>query len=201
MTVVVDFLRHGETEAGDALLGRTDPPLSAAGREGVTREIRARQWSAIVTSPLLRARETAAIAAMHGGQTIEIDPAWREIDFGDWDGQPRQSLIGDARLAAFYTSPDANPPPNGESMGAVRTRVTGALERIAAREQGPVLVVAHGGTIRMTLSVLIGVPLERLWAIRIACLTRIRVGMGVDPTYGLWGEIVEIAQPGEEGAP
>lgn len=197
MTVVVDFLRHGETEAGDALLGRTDPPLCSAGREAVTREIRARGWSAIVTSPLLRARETAAIAALHGGQTIEIDPAWREIDFGDWDGQPRQSLTGDARLAAFYASPDANPPPNGESMSEVRARVAAALERIAARGQGPVLVVAHGGTIRMALAVLLDLPLERLWAIRIACLTRIRVGMGVDPAHGLWGEIVEITQPGE----
>lgn len=192
----VDFLRHGETDAPDALLGRTDAPLAPTAKAYITRQIEGRSWRAIVASPLRRAQATAEIAA--NGQAIEMEPDWREIDFGEWDGQPRRELVKDARLAAFYASPDANPPPNGETMQAVRARVSSALDRLAAREEDPVLVVAHGGTIRMALAVLLGIPLERLWAIRIACATLIRVEMGADPAHGLWGEITEIVQPPAE---
>jgi alpha-ribazole phosphatase len=189
----VDFLRHGETETPEALLGRMDAPLSPAGRAAVARQARGRAWAAIVASPLGRTRASAEIAA--GGQKIETDADWREIDFGDWDGRPRREIAGDVRLGAFYADPDVNPPPNGEAMGAVRQRVTAALERLAAQGDGPVLVVAHGGSIRMALSVLLAIPLERLWAIRIACATLIRVELGADPAQGLWGEIVEMVQP------
>ena len=193
---VVDFLRHGETELPEALIGRTDPSLSAAGRASVARQIRGRTWSAFITSPLRRALETARIAA--SGTTVEPDADWREIDFGDWDGRLRCDLADDARLTAFFSDPEANPPPGGETMKAVRARVASALERVAAQGGGPVLVVAHGGSIRMALSILLGISLERLWAIRISCATLIRVELGSDPVHGLWGQIVEIAQcPGE----
>lgn len=194
----IDFLRHGETDAPDALLGRTDAPLVPGANACVARQIEGRSWRAIVASPLRRAQATAGIAAR--GKAIETDADWREIDFGDWDGRPRRDLAKDARLAAFYASPDANPPPNGETMQAVRARVSSALDRLAAREEDPMLVVAHGGTIRVALAVLLGIPLERLWAIRIACATLIRVEMGADPAHGLWGEIIEIVQPPVEAA-
>ncbi len=193
----VDFLRHGETEAPEVLLGRTDAPLAPNGRAAVARQTQGRAWAAIVASPAARTQASAEIAA--GGRTIETDADWREIDFGDWDGRPRREIAGETRLGAFYADPEANPPPNGETMGAVRQRVAAALGRIAARGDGPVLVVAHGGSIRMALSVLLAIPFARLWAIRIACATRIRVELGADPAQGLWGEIVEIVQPPPDG--
>jgi alpha-ribazole phosphatase len=197
----VDFMRHGETGAGDALLGRTDPALSAAGRETVLRQFSGRRWPVIVASPLQRARETAELAARASGASIEIDPAWREIDFGEWDGLSRRDVAADARLAAFYADAEANPPPNGETMDEVRTRIAHALERLAMHTVDPVLVVAHGGSLRVALAVLLGLPLDRLWAIRIDYATRISVEMGSDPEHGLWGEIIEITQPGGgEGA-
>jgi len=190
----VDFLRHGATEAGDALIGRADPRLTPAGRETVARQLGGRRWPVVIASPLMRARETAEIAARESAATIEIDPSWREIDFGDWDGLARDALAADARLAAFYADPAANPPPNGETMAEVHARVAGALDRLAGRD-GPILVAAHGGSIRMALSILLGLPLERIWAIRIGQGTRISLEIGRDPTHGLWGELIEIAQP------
>ena len=197
----VDFLRHGETEANDALLGRTDAPLSAAGRAAVVRQVAGRRWRAIFSSPLGRAQETAALCAAASGQPVEIDPAWREIDFGDWDGKPHRDLATEKRLAAFYERPADNPPPNGEPMHDVHARLADALSRLAARSDGPMLVVTHAGAIRVALSVLLAIPLERLWALRIACATLVRVEIGVDPKHGLWGEIVEIVQPPGGGAP
>lgn len=196
----VDFLRHGATDAGDVLLGRTDPSLSAAGRDGVARALAGYTWSTIVTSPLKRARETAAVAAAPSSTAVETDDAWREIDFGDWDGQSRASLASETRLSDFYRDPDANPPPGGETMEAVRARLTPALERLAAKGAGPVLVVAHGGTIRTALGLLLAIPFACLWAVRIAPATRVSVEMGHDAAHGLWGEIVEIVQPRGEGA-
>lgn len=197
--IVVDFLRHGATGAEGRLLGRTDAPLSAAGRRDVAAQTAGGAWQTIVTSPLLRARETADIAAAPAAQAIAIDPSWQEIDFGDWDGRVLADLAGDARFAAFHADPDQAPPPNGEQMSAVRARVAGALADLAESAAGPVLIVAHGGTIRMALSVLLAIPLPRLWAIRIGCATRVSVRMGRSPTHGLWGEIVEIAQPAGRG--
>lgn len=197
---MVDFLRHGETTAHGALVGRADPSLTEAGHAAIARQLGERRWPVVISSPLKRARETAEIAARDSAATIEIDPAWREIDFGDWDGRHHRDLAGDAHLAAFYADPEGSSPPNGETMGEVRGRVTGALDRVAAHGQGPVLVVAHGGSIRVALSILVGLPLERLWAFRIGYATRIRVEMGVDPAHGLWGEIIEIVQPPGEPA-
>lgn len=197
----VDFLRHGATQADDALLGRTDAPLSAAGGAAVARQVAGRTWTRIVTSPLGRARETADIVAEHCRVPPEADAAWREIDFGAWDGRPRADLAADARLQAFYRDPDANPPPGGESIDAVRARIAPALQRLAVDASGPVLVVSHGGAIRMALACLLGIPFARLWAVRIACATRIGVDMGHDAAHGLWGEIIDIAQPDASAAP
>jgi alpha-ribazole phosphatase len=197
----VDFLRHGETEAGDVLLGRSDAPLSAAGQKAVAQQLAGGSWSVIISSPLERAKQTAEIATEWNAQNFEVDPAWREMDFGDWDGRSTGDLAADPRFAAFYKNPEANPPPNGETTDNVRARVKAALERIDSRDESPVLVVAHGGTIRMALSVLLGLPLDRLWAIRIGYATRVAVELGVHPEHGLWGEIVELSQPQGEAAP
>ena len=193
--IAVDFLRHGRTETPGRLLGRTDAPLSAEGLAAVARQVQGRAWSAIVTSPLNRARETAAIAAGASGAPVEITPDWQEIDFGAWDGEPLATLAYDPRFAAFQADAETNPPPGGEPMHDARTRITRALEALATRASGPVLVVAHGGAIRVALSVLLALPFERLWAVRIGCATRITVEMGRSASHGLWGEIVEIAQP------
>jgi alpha-ribazole phosphatase len=195
--ILVDFLRHGSTDASGRLLGRTDAPLSAEGRRAVEGQVAGRSWQVIVTSPLVRAQESAAIAATASSASIEIAPDWREIDFGDWDGAPLAELARDPRFTTFQVDAEANSPPNGEPMSAVRERVARALDHIAAQDRSRVLVVAHGGTIRAALSILLAIPFERLWAFRISCATRITVQMGSSAAHGLWGEVIEIAQPVE----
>ena len=193
---VVDFLRHGATEQEGVLLGHTDPPLSEAGRIAIAEQSRGRSWNAVISSPLARARLSSEIATARS-QPIETDPDWTEIFFGDWDGKPLADLGREQAFTDFYAQPEANPPPNGETMASVRARVTAALQKLAAREDSPLLVVAHGGSIRMALSVLFAIPLDRLWAIRIACGTLIRVELGVHPDHGLWGQLLDIHQPRE----
>jgi alpha-ribazole phosphatase len=195
----VDFLRHGETEAGDVLLGRTDAPLSSAGRRAIANQIAGASWPVIISSPLQRAKQTAEIATEWSAQGIEIDASWREMDFGDWDGRSKLELASDMQFAAFYKNAEQNPPPNGETPDDLRARVRAALEHIATRSESPLLVVSHGGAIRMALSILLSLPLQRLWAIRIGCATRIGIEMGIHPDHGLWGEIIEVVQPPSGG--
>ncbi|MFA5949573.1 MAG: histidine phosphatase family protein [Hyphomicrobium sp.] len=195
---VVDFLRHGETVTPGALLGRTDAPLSPAGWKQIERQTTGRDWGAVVSSPLMRARAAAAVVARSRGLVLEVDPRWSEIDFGDWDGKERAALGGDAAtaalLAAFYRDPTTLAAPNGERYQQVADRVGAALEALATREE-TILVIAHGGTIRTALSLALDMPLAKLWGLRIDCGTRVRLTLGQSPQHGLWGEITEIAQP------
>ena len=196
----IDFLRHGRTEADGVLLGRTDAPLTAAGRKAVIAQVDGRAWDAIIASPLGRAQETAALAGRSANTPVTTDPAWREIDFGDWDGQLLADLANDARFASFQADPEAHAPPNGEPFTDVRARVEAALCAQAQGAQNRVLIVAHGGTIRTALSVLLAIPMQRLWAVRLSHATRISVRLGWTDAHGLWGELIEIVQPPEEGA-
>jgi alpha-ribazole phosphatase len=195
----IDFLRHGRTVAEGRLLGRTDAPLAETGLAAVVAQVAGRSWEAIVASPLARAQQTAAVAAHVTGLTLKTDPAWREIDFGEWDGQPLADLANDARFSAFQADPETNAPPGGEPLPDVRRRVQAALRDLISSGQNRVLVAAHGGTIRTALSVLLAIPLQRLWSIRLLHATRVSVRIGWTDAHGLWGELVEIVQPPDEG--
>lgn len=198
MTLVVDFLRHGETERPRALLGQTDVDLSPKGRSDIARQVKDGAWAEIICSPLIRAVQSAEIAARNAGCNAEIDTRWAEIDFGEWDGRDLSELQSDPTVAAslnsFYEDPTKLSAPGGEAYEDVNTRVNSALTELLDR-QGPILVVAHGGTIRIALARLLGIHIAKLWAIRIECATRLRLTVGQHPRHGLWGELTEIAQP------
>lgn len=153
------LLRHGAPELRGTLLGRTD---SAATAEGIARCVRAAgdlAFGRIVSSPLRRARAAAEAIAAAQGIDVRIDPRWRELDFGEWDGRTVAELTPDheAALTRFWRDPDLHPPPGGERWSALRARVADAVASlIAERHERPTLVVAHGGSIRAAVSALCG---------------------------------------------
>ena len=194
----IDFLRHGTTERPTAMNGRTDVALSAEGWAELRRQVEGRAWSAIVASPLQRASGPAREIADKLGVPLDIDPDWSEIDFGDWDGRELADLRADpvaaAGLGAFYADPTKLAPPNGESFASLEERVRRAVTRLANRD-GHVLVLAHAGPIRTALSLVLDVPLAKLWSIRIEYATRVRARIGHDSVHGLWGQMTELSQP------
>jgi probable phosphoglycerate mutase len=160
--------RHGETadNAAHLILGRRDPPLSDAGRGQAALLARAARDAGIVglwTSPLQRARQTAAAVGALVGVEPRVLPGLIESDRGDWEGQPIDRIARDnARLyAAFVSAETGFAFPGGESLREQVQRTREALDVIAA---GPLpgLAVAHAGTIRATL-IALGqpVPAER----------------------------------------
>ncbi len=195
MIAELDLLRHGPTTADGRLLGRTDAPLADAAAEMLRRQADRRRWRTIVTSPLGRASASAAILGARLDTAPRIDPDWREIDFGDWDGRPLAELHG-TTFDGFLSDPATAPPPGGETWPAFLGRVTKALDRAAADpEHGQVVVVTHAGAIRAALAATTGLSFDHLWRLRLAYATRVTLRFGRSDNGARWGEIVEVVQP------
>jgi len=164
--------RHGHTDRSepDQYLGqRIDIPLSTRGR-GDAQRLRDRiagiAFDRVISSPLHRAAETAAIIAP--GHTIETDPRLMEADYGDWEGQVTDVLAKrwpDLR-AAWMDDPARLGPPNGENGDAVAARASAFLRDLAATElpltsggrERLILAVGHSTLNRVLLTVALGVP-------------------------------------------
>jgi probable phosphoglycerate mutase len=158
--------RHGETiwHAGNRYTGTSDVPLTETGRRQAT-ELAA--WaavaepSAIWSSPLSRARATAAPAAAKLGLTITVDAELSEMGFGAAEGRMLSELPPDV-VAAFRADPVRNAFPGADDPVAAARRGATALRRIAGRHRGErVLVVAHSTLLRLTLCELLGIPHAR----------------------------------------
>lgn len=196
----LDLIRHGEVEQRGLLLGRTDMALSPHGWAQFEKQTAHRHWSAMVSSPMRRARAPAAQLAARAGIPLAIDGDWSELDFGAWDGRDIAELRTDAviaaRLDALYYDADAPAPPQGESWHDLLTRVGRALTSLCERtDDDRVLIVTHGGPIRAVLSIASGISFSQTWAFRIDYATRIALRLGRDANGRPWGEIVEIVQP------
>ena len=142
------LVRHGESvwNAEGRLQGQLDPELSALGRRQVKALaplVQGLRPDRCVSSDLLRARQTAEIL---GFPEPEVDPAWREIDVGEWGGQLATEV--DPELMAGWRSGLADPP-GGESRAAFLARVGGALDRLGPADGSTVLISTHGGCVRM----------------------------------------------------
>ena len=163
------FIRHGETEwnVTGRLQGQRDIPLNGRGRDQAAaagRILRDLLKDAdagdldYFASPLLRTRETMALARAALGLTPEpyqMDDRLKEIAFGQWEGQTWRDIrkrdpdIAKARDADRW----GYVPPDGESYALLAQRVRPWLQSLS----GDTLVVSHGGVGRVLLSELSGV--------------------------------------------
>lgn len=154
------LVRHAATEwSGSRYCGRTDVPLTAAGMAAageVAREL-ARSLAGdvhIVSSPLLRARQTAtAIAAAIGRAGFTVDDRWAETDFGIVEGLTYDELeVIQPDIASRLAQGDRIIDwPGGETAEALRVRVGTAWRELAGRV-GTWIVVSHGGPLRIAIA-------------------------------------------------
>jgi probable phosphoglycerate mutase len=146
--------RHGETDWNSERRwqGHADRPLNATGREQareLAESLVGTPITAIYSSDLARARETAEIVGARLGLPVVVDGGLREVDVGDWSGV-RHADIAERFPAGFARWQGGEHGwEGGESYEEMRERVVAALLRIASEHEGEtLLVVAHGGTIR-----------------------------------------------------
>jgi broad specificity phosphatase PhoE len=158
------LVRHGESEANalNRFAYRTwDPGLTDRGREQAQRLVRQLAETPIVrlvSSPLRRARETLEPLAQDRGLSIEVLPALAELDMGRWDGAVLSELAQQDPQAwlAWRRDPDANPPPRGERLSGVGSRVLDGLNRLRGTE-GLVVAGTHADCVKGALIRLLGV--------------------------------------------
>lgn len=125
------------------MLGRTDPPLSAAGRVEARARMAVLSAAVVYSSPLRRARETASYVSAPAVVVLE-DLA--EIAYGQWEGLSWSEIEMKWPDLARHKQQDwfAVTPPGGESWEQVTVRAAHALEHIR-RGPFPAIVVAHFG--------------------------------------------------------
>ncbi|OBH67819.1 bifunctional RNase H/acid phosphatase [Mycobacterium intracellulare] len=153
------LLRHGQTELSvqRRYSGRGNPALTEVGRrqaDAAARYLAQRGGiSAVFSSPLQRAYDTAAAAAKALGLDVTVDDDLIETDFGAWEGLTfAEAAERDPELHRRWLRDTSTAPPGGESFDAVTDRVSRARERIVAAHQGTtVLVVSHVTPIKMLL--------------------------------------------------
>ena len=166
MTLRLDLLRHGETELGGGLRGSLDDALTEKGwtqmRAAV---IEGGPWDRLVSSPLQRCARFAAELGDQLNLPVQLDKDLQELHFGAWEGQSAAALMetdADA-LGLFWADPYSFTPPQGEPVSDFSTRVLAAVARLHSAYAGQrILLISHGGVMRLLLAQARGLPREQL---------------------------------------
>ncbi len=166
MTLHLDVLRHGETELGGGLRGSLDDALTAKGWEQMRAAVVGRgPWDRLISSPLQRCARFAQELGERLNLPVSLEKDLQELHFGAWEGQSAAALMEtDAEgLGLFWADPYSFTPPQGEPVGAFSERVLGAVSRLRQAHAGErVLLISHGGVMRLLLARARGLPREQL---------------------------------------
>ncbi|HEY8458985.1 MAG TPA: histidine phosphatase family protein [Blastocatellia bacterium] len=165
MTVFL-LIRHAlNNYIGEAIAGWTpDVHLNDAGlaqAERLSERLAQAPIAAIYSSPLERARETAAPLAARLGLEVHIHDAFGEIRYGEWSGKSLAELAEDCRWRRFNSIRSLTRAPGGETMIEVQARAAAGLEEL--RELHPremVAVFSHGDVIKAAIAYLAGIPID-----------------------------------------
>jgi probable phosphomutase (TIGR03848 family) len=163
------LLRHGRTtaNANGGLAGRQPVELDDVGRAQSARlgeRLRPLPLAAVVTSPLIRCRQTVELALPD--VAAAVDEGLTECGYGDWEGQSLKKLAREPLWRVVQLHPSAAVFPNGEAMAAMSARAVAAIRRWDAKvtaEHGPDalwLACSHGDVIKAIVADAMGLHLD-----------------------------------------
>lgn len=161
------LLRHAETEWNrqERLQGTLDVPINAAGvRQSRTlaRRLQNLPIGRIFTSPLARARQTAAIIAASQACDTRIDNDLRELDHGVWSGKTISAInrLYPSQVEAWRFEPERSRIDCAEPMQAAYIRAARSLKMLLRMSfEENILVVGHGVTNSLILCAAAGAPI------------------------------------------
>ena len=140
---------------------------------------------AVASSPVARARETAAGIAARLGLAALVGPGLEEGDFGAWTGKPFAELEGQPEWLAWNRFRGTAGCPGGEAMAGVQGRALGAMRALrAAWPDGEVVLVSHADVLKAALAGLLGVPLD--------LMHRFALDPGCRAVVTLWDEDARV---------
>jgi probable phosphomutase (TIGR03848 family) len=166
MTTIL-LVRHGQTPTtGTSLPGRAKGlHLADAGitqAEAVGQRLAALpKLDALYSSPLERARETAAPTAKARGMKVTIEKGLLECDFGDWTGSALKDLYKLPEWSTVQRYPSGFRFPNGESFTEMQTRIVDSLATLTERHRGGVIACfSHADPIKAAVAHALGTHLD-----------------------------------------
>jgi broad specificity phosphatase PhoE len=173
---VLYLVRHGRTahNAGRRLLGRIDVPLDELGcrqAAALGRVEELHRADRVISSPLARARETAAAF----GRPVTVDDRWTEIDYGIYDGRPLDEAT---ELFRLWGEDMAAVPEGGESLVTLGERVRVACSELWEEAmEHDVVVVTHVSPIKAAVAWALGVGDETSWRMFVDVASVSRIGV------------------------
>lgn len=159
----ITLLRHGEStgNAESRWQGQAEFPLNERGRAQA--QALAERWKRekmkfdfVISSPLLRARETAEIIASKLGLLVEFDPLWLERNNGEFAGLTNHEVQTNFSHPEFGTPYDAVGT-HGEGDWELFLRAGQALHDLLKREPARYLIVSHGGLLNQLMHTIVGI--------------------------------------------
>jgi broad specificity phosphatase PhoE len=181
---VIIFVRHGQTEINrdGRLQGRLDRPLTELGKQQARLAAAGLSGcgaSAVLTSPLVRAADTAREIASVLGVAVETDDRLLEVAYGEWDGRK----LGDVSPDEWrqWIDDESFAPPGGESLTSVVVRV-GEFCSDRLRADETLIAVSHVSPIKAAVVWALGIGAPAIWRMHldVASVTRIdRRGEGL----------------------
>lgn len=180
-TRFIDLMRHGETVGGAGFRGSTEAALSERGWAQMRTAVDNQPaWDRIISSPLSRCADFARTLEQQHDIGLQFDARIQEIHFGEWEGQTAETLMQtDAEaLTRYWQDPTQYTPPEGEALTGFNTRVLSFWQELIEKPVGEkILLVTHGGVIRVLLCHVLQRPLQHLLEFEIghATIQRIRI--------------------------
>lgn len=170
------LIRHGATLENErkCYLGWTDAELSPQGirqAKQLAAYFQGRAPHSLYCSDLKRTTRTAEIIANPHGLKPEASPLLRELNFGKWEGLTWEQIKSayPEQLKLWLKDPFQHSPPGGEHLRKMKQRTDLFLDKLL--QAGPpgrnILVVAHGGTIRLWLMRLLSLSRPEFWNLNI----------------------------------
>ncbi|MET0579948.1 MAG: MSMEG_4193 family putative phosphomutase, partial [Ilumatobacteraceae bacterium] len=161
------LVRHGQTPSTGKILPGRAPGLHLA-ETGVAQAQRAaerigelKRVDALYTSPLERARETAAPIAKITGQRARVERGLLECEFGEWTGAELSKLMKKPEWQTVQRSPSSFRFPGGESFPEMQHRIVSTLDRLrAAHPGGTIVCVSHADPIKAAVANALGTHLD-----------------------------------------
>jgi len=162
------ILRHGETvwNAEGKFQGQMDSPLTPLGIEqsnALAARLSHYQFTALYSSDLGRARQTAKLIAQKTGHEIRFDARLRERNLGSFQGFTRSQSehAFPAEFARFTSSDMDYVPPEGESFNQSAARIMACLEELARAHAGQqIVLISHGAVLGAVLRHVLGISRE-----------------------------------------
>jgi broad specificity phosphatase PhoE len=169
MSLIIYFLRHGETTASQTggYCGTLDPDLTAEGyrmAEDFADAYKSLPWAAVFSSPLRRAVTTAKPLCEAAGIRMQLKDGLKEIAYGQWEGKAPEDINREFHddYVRWLTDPGWNAPTEGQRGIDIARSGSLVLEEIEKTyTTGNVLVVSHKATTRIMLCSLLGIDVGR----------------------------------------